>query len=81
MNTKQKTRQKKLPNNNNRVPKNQNARNLGNGNKYKDPDFEFDGIIESEGVLEIMLDGYGFYVLQITIIYHLQMIFMFLSLK
>ena len=28
--------------------------------KYKDPDFEFDGIIESEGVLEIMQDGYGF---------------------
>jgi len=28
--------------------------------KYRDPDFEFDGIIESEGVLEIMLDGYGF---------------------
>lgn len=29
-------------------------------NKYRDPDFEFDGIIESEGVLEIMPDGYGF---------------------
>jgi len=28
--------------------------------KYRDPDFEFDGIIESEGVLEIMQDGYGF---------------------
>jgi transcription termination factor Rho len=28
--------------------------------KYRDPDFEFDGIIESEGVLEIMPDGYGF---------------------
>ena len=28
--------------------------------KYKEPDFEFDGIIESEGVLEIMQDGYGF---------------------
>ncbi|NCT08507.1 MAG: transcription termination factor Rho [Flavobacteriia bacterium] len=31
-----------------------------NGNRYKDPDFEFDGIIESEGVLEMMPDGYGF---------------------
>ncbi len=30
------------------------------GGKYRDPDFEFDGIIESEGVLEIMPDGYGF---------------------
>lgn len=28
--------------------------------KYRDPDYEFDGIIESEGVLEIMPDGYGF---------------------
>ncbi len=30
------------------------------GNKYRDPDYEFDGIIESEGVLEMMPDGYGF---------------------
>ncbi len=33
------------------------------GNKkvnYRDADFEFDGIIESEGVLEMMPDGYGF---------------------
>ena len=28
--------------------------------RYKEPDFEFEGIIESEGVLEIMQDGYGF---------------------
>ena len=28
--------------------------------RYKEPDFEFDGIIESEGVLDIMQDGYGF---------------------
>nr|WP_315197004.1 transcription termination factor Rho [uncultured Flavobacterium sp.] len=27
---------------------------------FKDADFEFDGIIESEGVLEMMPDGYGF---------------------
>ena len=47
-------------NNNNRNPKNQNQRNTNTGNKYKDPDFEFDGIIESEGVLEMMPDGYGF---------------------
>ena len=31
----------------------------GNG-KYRDPDYEFDGIIEAEGVLDIMNDGYGF---------------------
>ncbi len=29
-------------------------------NNFKDADFEFDGIIESEGVLEMMPDGYGF---------------------
>ena len=29
-------------------------------NRYKEPDFEFDAIIESEGVLDIMQDGYGF---------------------
>ena len=34
--------------------------NKDNRNRYKEPDFEFDGIIESEGVLEIMQDGYGF---------------------
>lgn len=45
---------------------NRNAdRNDGNFKKQKtsnvrDADFEFDGIIESEGVLEMMPDGYGF---------------------
>lgn len=29
-------------------------------NRYKEPDFEFDSIIECEGVLDIMQDGYGF---------------------
>ena len=29
-------------------------------NRYKAPEFEFDSIIESEGVLDIMQDGYGF---------------------
>lgn len=29
-------------------------------NNFRDSDFEFDGIIESEGVLEMMADGYGF---------------------
>ena len=45
--------------------KNQNQRKGKDGNKdtrnrYKEPDFEFDAIIESEGVLDIMQDGYGF---------------------
>jgi transcription termination factor Rho len=29
-------------------------------NRYKEPEFEFDSIITSEGVLDIMQDGYGF---------------------
>ncbi len=29
-------------------------------NRYREPDYEFDAIIESEGVLDIMQDGYGF---------------------
>ena len=45
-------------------PKQQQDGNKGqrisNGNRYRDPDYEFDGIIESEGVLEMMPDGYGF---------------------
>jgi transcription termination factor Rho len=38
---------------------NQNHKNKKNNN-FRDSDFEFDGIIESEGVLEMMPDGYGF---------------------
>lgn len=46
-----------------------NNGNNGNTNKnphqnkkqnFREPDYEFDGIIESEGVLEMMPDGYGF---------------------
>lgn len=29
-------------------------------NRYRQPEYEFDSIIESEGVLDIMQDGYGF---------------------
>jgi transcription termination factor Rho len=47
---------------------NQNTNQNGNPNpnfknkknNFRDSDFEFDGIIESEGVLEMMPDGYGF---------------------
>ena len=34
--------------------------NKDNRNRYKEPEYEFDAIIESEGVLDIMQDGYGF---------------------
>jgi transcription termination factor Rho len=46
--------------------KDNSQRNQGNNgnkdtrNRYREPDFEFDAIIESEGVLDIMQDGYGF---------------------
>jgi transcription termination factor Rho len=48
------------PNQKNQNP-NQNP-NFKNKNKpnFRDADYEFDGIIESEGVLEMMPDGYGF---------------------
>ncbi|OWP82876.1 transcription termination factor Rho [Flavobacterium davisii] len=49
------------------VEPNKNKYNSNNQNpKYKkttnfrEPDYEFEGIIESEGVLEMMPDGYGF---------------------
>ena len=58
----------------NREPKHKHQNNNGNGsngnnnpnfkgkkhNNFRDSDYEFDGIIESEGVLEMMPDGYGF---------------------
>ncbi|WP_432671880.1 transcription termination factor Rho [Flavobacterium sp. SM2513] len=39
---------------------NQNPNQKNKKNNFRDSDFEFDGIIESEGVLEMMADGYGF---------------------
>ena len=66
----QKDNKANKPNNNNRQKNNNNKNNNNNqkgnnGNKdnrnrYREPDFEFDAIIESEGVLDIMQDGYGF---------------------
>jgi len=35
-------------------------RNRDNKSRYRQPDFEFDGIVETEGVLEMMQEGYGF---------------------
>ena len=34
--------------------------NKDNRNRYREPEFEFYAIIESEGVLDLMQDGYGF---------------------
>jgi transcription termination factor Rho len=55
---------------NNREPKHKSQNGNGNHNNpnfkgkkqnnFRDADYEFDGIIESEGVLEMMPDGYGF---------------------
>ena len=57
-------KQKNNAQNQNKNRNNNQREKVAKGNKsntrYKDPDFEFDGIIESEGVLEMMPDGYGF---------------------
>lgn len=39
---------------------NGNSHNKDSRNRYRQPEYEFDGIIESEGVLEMMPEGYGF---------------------
>jgi transcription termination factor Rho len=57
--TKNNYRENRYNNGGNKNHQNKNF-NKDNRNRYKEPDFEFDGIIESEGVLEIMQDGYGF---------------------
>ena len=45
----------------NQNQKNQNQQqNQKQKNKYLDPNYEFDGIIKTEGVLEMMNEGYGF---------------------
>ena len=46
--------------NNNNQQRKENNGNKDNRNRYREPDFEFDAIIESEGVLDVMSDGYGF---------------------
>ncbi|MFO7744680.1 MAG: transcription termination factor Rho [Psychroflexus sp.] len=71
-NTNKDNSQKNQPSQKSQNPKHQNPKsrsdnksndkngNRDSRNKYKDPDFEFDSIIESEGVLDLMQDGYGF---------------------
>ncbi len=46
----------------NSKPKNNNKNKQNNPKQtnFRDPDFEFDGIIQCEGVLDLMPDGYGF---------------------
>lgn len=56
----QKNPQRKEQKQNTPQHKNQNKPNPNQKNKYKQPEYEFDAIIESEGVLELMPDGYGF---------------------
>ncbi|MFA9190205.1 transcription termination factor Rho [Flavobacterium sp. FZUC8N2.13] len=51
---------KQNPNPNQNQNQNQNPNFKTKKNNFRDSDFEFDGIIESEGVLEMMPDGYGF---------------------
>lgn len=63
--TDNKPQQKKEFNKDHKQRRDHNQNKGKNGNKdyrnrYKEPDFEFDAIIESEGVLDIMQDGYGF---------------------
>ncbi|WP_372938677.1 Rho termination factor N-terminal domain-containing protein, partial [Seonamhaeicola sp.] len=65
-NTKPQNNQQKHHQHKNQQRNQQNKKgNVENGNKdnrnrYREPDYEFDAIIESEGVLDIMQDGYGF---------------------
>lgn len=49
----------------NKKPQHKNQAHKKNGNRdtrnrYRQPDYEFDAIIQSEGVLDMMQDGYGF---------------------
>ena len=59
-NNRQKHHKKQHHQNKNNHHKKEHNGNKDNRNRYKEPDFEFDAIIESEGVLDVMSDGYGF---------------------
>ncbi len=62
----QKNNSQKNQNGQHKKPQHQKGREDKNNfdkdlkNRYKEPEFEFDSIIASEGVLDIMQDGYGF---------------------
>ncbi|TYA58192.1 transcription termination factor Rho [Formosa maritima] len=53
-------RENKNPNQNKKQNQGNSNGNKDTRNRYREPDFEFDAIIESEGVLDVMQDGYGF---------------------
>jgi transcription termination factor Rho len=57
-NHKQNPNQRK--NNNPNQKKGDHNHNKDKRNRYREPDYEFEGIIDSEGVLDIMSEGYGF---------------------
>ena len=60
-NPRQNKPQSNKPNNDSKQRNNNDKNgNRDHKNKYKNPDYEFDSIIESEGVLDLMQDGYGF---------------------
>ena len=58
VNPNQLNKQNQNPNQNSNQNQNPNQKNKKNN--FGHSDYEFDGIIESEGVLEMMPDGYGF---------------------
>ncbi len=65
LSTKNREQNSKTHNSNSNANKNQKQReevnhNKDNRNRYREPDYEFQGIINSEGVLDIMSEGYGF---------------------
>ena len=55
--------------------------NKDHRNRYREPDYEFDGIIDTEGVLEIMPEGYVFCGHQTITTSPPLTMFMFLNLK
>ncbi|MFT6371186.1 MAG: transcription termination factor Rho, partial [Maribacter sp.] len=64
-NQKNNSHNKNQKNNQNKKPNPRSTHDKSNfdkdlKNRYKEPEFEFDSIIASEGVLDIMQDGYGF---------------------
>jgi transcription termination factor Rho len=60
VNPNQLNKQNQNPNQNGNGNQNQNPNQKNKKNNFGHSDYEFDGIIESEGVLEMMPDGYGF---------------------
>ena len=60
VNPNQLNKQNQNPNQNGNSNQNQNPNQKNKKNNFGHSDYEFDGIIESEGVLEMMPDGYGF---------------------